>query len=107
MLGNVAMKKFVIGKICKAREFVMIEAENEADALRAVELGSGRVLNGNLEFYSYMDKNTWTVEDISQFESSRPHFRVDATASPMARKKLANSRNPFWGDKYDEYDPKN
>lgn len=55
--------KYVITKKCYANEFVMVEAENEQEALDKAKDGEGKNLGAYLEFNGYQPVEKWEVEE--------------------------------------------
>lgn len=56
--------KYIVIKKCYANEFVMVEAENEQEALDKAKDGEGSNLGGYLEFNGYQPVEKWGVEEL-------------------------------------------
>jgi hypothetical protein len=49
---------------CRAKEFVFVEADSEADAISKAEKGEYTRATSQLEFDGYRNKDTWIAEEL-------------------------------------------
>tara|TARA_R110000765_G_scaffold362674_1_gene452844 strand:- start:341 stop:586 length:246 start_codon:yes stop_codon:yes gene_type:complete len=64
-------KKYVVHKKVIAREFTMVDASSEEEAIKRVSLGEGKVININLEGAESLPSHTWNAELVPPKRKNR------------------------------------
>ena len=59
------MKKYVVGRMCKALEWVFVEADSKEEAITKAEANEEvHSASHQLEFREYLDTDSWITKEL-------------------------------------------
>lgn len=69
--------KFIVTKKCYADEFIAVEAETKAEALRLASKGQGKQMCVSLAWHGYRPVSTWEVDRMDSAAVQKPKTKKE------------------------------